>query len=186
MSAQAKPGCYSSPLCFDATTPPCSACNWRSSCGPSSMKVAIDLRQRFGIDRIHTKRGPGARRAVTTKAIMAEPATVTVKIEGDPSLPKKALELIASLNKQGINLKEAMEHGKNPFLTRPPAFMRTLVQRLLDAGGFTREEAKEFLVKLHGWSDQTASSHLSFAIPALVTLGVAEESDAVVTRKVIA
>lgn len=177
MNEIAKPGCYSSPLCFDATTTPCSVCNWRHDCGPASIKVSDQLRERFGIDKVGARKAAPAR-----KPIMVAPATVKPVTIVDGSLPKKAMDLIQSMQRMGVDLADAVKNNRNPFLTRPPAYMRTLVARLLD-GGFTRREAKDLLMKVHGWTEPTASSHMSFAVAAMISLGVAKEEDGCIVKK---
>jgi len=158
---QFRPGCFGSPLAH-VNTAPCTACPFQQPCWPAAEARSKTLKARFGIDAV-LRRRPASARAVTPQAGMRP-------VE---ALPKKGLELLERWRARGIDLKQAVADGSNPFDTGA-AFMRIAIRNLL-AGGFTRPALRQAFVAELGWSEASASSHAGFAVPVLLTTGAAIE-----------
>lgn len=165
------PGCFGSSICFQAASPECGACMFKTQCEPLAVARGIELRARFGVKE----------RAIKPKAIPAagEPSEHVA----ERTLPKKVEELLQRIANAGITVTDSLARGENPF-TSKPTFLRIACHLLLRRqGGFTRPELVRGLMTKLNWTEGTASAHATQAFQALKALGAAEESNGFLTLK---
>lgn len=159
------PGCFGSPTAFQYDGKTCGACPFNEVCGNEAERRFAAISKEIGCipAPMKPKTSPaGVKRLKVSEA--------PVDVEG---LPKKAAELVRKI--AGIPMTNDLAAGRNPFAGMTPAYMRETCAALIE-GGFSRKVLRERFVIAFGWSQGTASGHVSFIIPALKHLGVIEET----------
>jgi hypothetical protein len=171
-----KPGCYGSSLCYQATAGLCAACPLKAACGVAAEAMAVKLRDKYGFNSVDLRKyrteGRAARRTDDGITVSAEAA--------EAGLSQNAEKLVRRINMLGIDLNRSLSLGINAFETGP-GYLRVLLDMVL-AGSFTRAEARQTIERELGWAEQSAHSHVSFALQALVHLGVVENREGVYGR----
>lgn len=92
-------------------------------------------------------------------------------------LPVKAREHAERFCRAGLidAMRTDLQAGRNTFAQLKPEFMRVVCDCLI-AGGASKRDIKASLMQQLGWSEGTASSHVSMAVPILLRFNIATES----------
>lgn len=173
------PGCYGMALAYSSDLPECTACPFASACGPIAMAMLDKFRRQMGIE----KAGPIKRKA-RSAVQNREPSAVTPAAAPDAlvqTVSKPVNDLMEKLGARGVALIDAIRAGRNPVQT--PAFLKTAIDMLL-AGPFDRATLRTALMTELSWPAQTADERVRQAIALLAGLGVTEERNGKIVRKV--
>lgn len=95
------PGCFGSALAFQATTPTCLACEFAAQCKPLH---EINFKRLHG-DVVLSKR----------RKFEMDESTPENPNPGALSLPKKVQEEVDRIDELGLNIRDSLNLGKNPF-----------------------------------------------------------------------
>ncbi|PLC44478.1 hypothetical protein C0Q88_07305 [Ralstonia pickettii] len=92
-------------------------------------------------------------------------------------LPVKAREHAERFCRAGLidAMRKDLQAGRNTFAQSKPEFMRVICDRLI-AGGASKSDLRASLMQQLNWSEGTASSHVSMAVPILLRFNIATES----------
>jgi hypothetical protein len=180
MLPEVQPGCYGSPLCCILTRSPCSDCRFASACYVAATERAERLKTKYGIaltaTAVNERRSSSLPAVAPVAPATPVPSVVTTAAPIEPRVwPRKSVDLVERLNKRGVDLKRATEMRVNPFEITTPVFMRIVMDSLLK-GGFDRSSLKNNLMKILGWSEGTAASHVGISISTLLATGAAIET----------
>lgn len=93
-------------------------------------------------------------------------------------LPVKVAKRMRPLMRAGLfnRLAPDMKAGRNPFPTTENEFLNRFASWLLQGGQVIKKDARDRFIKVYGWTDMTAASHVSVAVTLFVTLGIAKDS----------
>lgn len=169
------PGCFGSPLCHSANRNPCNVCPFKAACGPAAADRADRLSKLYRIEELlkHQAKARPTLRVVKQAPSPSPRLHITDRFRA--ALGTRGVETLNLWISRGIDLKAAVEKGQNPF-TGTTSFMRPMLDAL-QAGGFTRDEAKALLVREMGWTETQAATHAGFGIPILILTGAATFKD---------
>lgn len=160
------PGCFGSALTFKSDDIVCGGCPFRDGCEPMHQKSLEAMRAKLGIV------APKRTRTVVEKV-------ATNDIPERMGLPKKVRELLASLDKVGVDFKQKMKEAINPFTglgkMRYMEIACHLIMRL--PAPVTQQTIRLGLKTKLDWADGTASAHARMAVQALEHLEVVEVAD---------
>ncbi|WKZ86249.1 hypothetical protein N5B55_04685 [Ralstonia pickettii] len=97
-------------------------------------------------------------------------------------LPVKAREHAERFCRAGLidAMRKDLQAGRNTFAQSKPEFMRVVCDCLI-AGGASRSALRAALMQRLSWSEGTASSHVSMAVPILLRFNIAVEKDGALT-----
>lgn len=173
------PGCFGSPTAYNPELPDCQTCEFVDLCGLEAAKARDRLLRDLGLSeevlatRTVSKPKPAPKRppvAGPSKPVekKAEPAAPI------PGVSKKGGELVRAIQREVSDLGALLRAGENPFVNRTPRYMGVVCDMLL-AGGFTKRELRLAFIDRLGWSDGTASAHVSIVVSALPAIGAVVE-----------
>lgn len=186
------PGCFGLAAAYSEKSPTCALCRWNKPCSLRAAAMMATLRSKMGVAATakvsvkSVKESPGESLPIAGDAVREVLATATAKTEtrapsASNALSKNSQKLVARLGRVGVPLLATLEGGANPF-DAGPEFLRVACNMIM-AGPFTRRQFRDTFMASGKVTEGTASSHVAFTIPALVHLGVIEESNGTITRK---
>lgn len=172
------PGCFGSAAAHNPNAGICQSCPFMTQCGVRADAMRAVLREIAGVSALVEDK---PRRKPRVSA--AQPGD-----EGKPAAPappqaiegvsKKGAACVRAIQayeqKRGINAKELLARGENPFGTDAPKYLHETGAALVE-GGFDRKGLKTRLVQNLTWGDGTAGSHVAIVISALPYLDLIEE-----------
>jgi hypothetical protein len=85
-------------------------------------------------------------------------------------LPSKSKPIAVKLSKNITSIKTYMKNG-NAVMCKPE-FMMIAINELPNS--FTKKQLKQIFIDRLGWTDATAASHVSLAVPVLEALELSE------------
>lgn len=168
-----KPRCFGSPSALAPHTAVCSTCKVLSDCSEQASIMLKRIRGELNVEELIE---PPKKGEVVPKSIPKKLSVKPLPVRTVTGISKKATALVHRIDQLGIDLLTELKAGRNPFENMPPAYMRETCSSLL-AGGFTKAQLRDRYLSAFDWSAGSASSHVSFVIPALSFLGVIQERD---------
>jgi hypothetical protein len=101
------------------------------------------------------------------------------------SLPVKVAKRMRPLMRAGLfrRLGPEMRAGRNPFPEYENEFLRRMAGWILDRGEVSKINARAGYMQAYGWTEGTASAHVSVACCVMATIDVAEDRGDRIVRK---
>lgn len=151
MIPQSSPGCFGSALAYQKGSVVCAKCPFESDCAGLHTQNLAALREKLGIS------------PKTTPTRRAEVA-----------VPKKVQEIVARINAAGINVRESLRNGQNPF-PQNMMVLRIAAHALLKMKQpVDRDFLAACIMNRLKWSEETADAQARIAVQTLAHLGAVE------------
>lgn len=175
------PGCFGSAAAYAERSAICRACGFGEECAPRAKALLYALREVMGVaDLIDEERQRSRRKAVAGELPpegerAPEAPKQPAQIEGVSKKGSACVKVIEKYQAQhGVNVKELLRAGTNPFASEGPKYLRETFDALLH-GGFSKSGLKRRLMDRLDWRDGTAGAHVSIVMSALPYLDLIEE-----------
>ena len=191
-NAHRSPACFGSPSCFAGDSKACQSCVGYSECGEAVKETLIRIRGVTDIEDLlhrHKQALEKARKKNAEKELsnpksdLVKPPRpmpkqiqrtskvekITYEINEETKelighLPVKAQPFAIRLCEDGMidKIKDGLKTKTNP-MKGGAKFLYLAVSMLIE-GGFSKSELKNKYIETLGWSENTASSHVSLAV----------------------
>ena len=166
-----KPGCYGSYVLFNTVKAVCDPCPFKTECRLEA--------------RSNCKATMTAVAELKASEVPETDLTSTYKIVLDAvkfgKLPAKCRPIAIKLSKTIASIKTYMKNGN--AVTCKPEFMTIAINQL--SVGFTKKQLKQTFMDRLEWTDSTAASHVSLAVPVLEALELSVmDSSGVIRSKI--
>ena len=172
-----KPGCYGSYVLFNTVKAVCQPCIYRAECRLEAKKnceaTMIAVTELRAFAELKASEVPETDLTSTYKIVLD-----AVKFD---KLPTKCRPIAIKLSKTIASIKTFMKNGN--AVTCKPEFMMIAINQL--SVGFTKKQLKQTFMDRLEWTDSTAASHVSLAVPVLEALELsAMDSSGVIRSKI--
>ena len=169
------PGCFGHITTCGTKPDICSPCEHYAACVSATEKRVDKLRALNIYPDIETLL-PDATEALSAPEPKVEMVATTRK---RGTMTKKATETYEALVRKGVDLKAGLMGNFNPVPGKPK-FVYLAFEMLLEAGGYSKRELKEYYKRNLGWGEGTAASHSGMVTSIFSGLGlVAVDKDSV-------
>lgn len=168
------PGCYGSALAYRPNGVECPTCQFAEMCRPIAEACLATLRAKLGIAA-----STAPKRRFTPAEQPAEGAGTVIA-----QVPKKVANLMQRIEERGIRVGEALARRENPFPADMKFLLVTAHLLLRSQNGLSRTGLHHALRRTLGWSESTATSHVTQAFQLFIALGVAEVRNEALNLKV--
>lgn len=152
MIPQNSPGCFGSALAYQKGSAVCAKCPFESDCAGLHQENLAALREKFGI---------------TTKKTVAERRS-----EG--AVPKKVQDVINRITAAGINVRESLRKGQNPFPANMMVLRIATHVLLKMPQPLERDFISACIMNKLKWTEETADAQARIAVQTLQYLGAVE------------
>lgn len=167
-------GCFGMPSVFNAKSEFCKRCHSFERCRPTAEKVLATVSKRIPL---HEQ----TQQLLDNYVVGMPSRTMTERVL---SAPKKVQARLRGLLEQGFDRRARYElgQGRDPFPASASKEMHEAVRRLL-AGGFTRQELRDWCIQTLGWTQAAAASQVSNTIALLRGLALIQDGEVVTLAK---
>lgn len=192
------PACFAAASVFSHDSNVCRACQAFDACAQASLDTLEKIKGLVNVEDL-LKRHAKARKASIEAArpapeekpqekppMAAERTTQVAKVSFDIDRDQNAAlatitnakgqEQFMRLCRAGLieTMRKDLAAGRNTFARSGPKHIKVCIDLLLH-GGCTKGDFKGALMEREGWSEGTASSHVSMTWPGFVAFGLAQE-----------
>lgn len=148
-----KPGCFGQVVTYEPNSKTCKSCKHSSECDARVRDLLIGLESHFDVKDLKKRIG----------------VKVKSKHSGSSS---KVSNLIRSLEKRGVDVKESLAIGRNPLGdSDKPAFLREAFVVMIKSKSLnTKELSKHYRQVFPTWNDRTITNQASIATKLVESL----------------
>ena len=188
-----KPGCYGSYVLFNTVKAVCQPCIYRAECRleakkncTETMAAVAELKAQeesciYSASCEHKAINNCTKGSEAPETSLASAYKIVFDAEKFGKLPTKSKPIAIKLSKQSLGIKTFMKSGN--AVTCKPEFMMIAINQL--SVGFTKKQLKQAFIDKLEWTDSTAASHVSLAVPVLEALELSVmDSSGVIRSKI--